>query len=407
MESVWFLAAVWVGLALIATLLAIWFKVSTALSEIVLGTVAQLIISVIVGPNALGSSAQWVTFLAGTGAIVLTFLAGAELDPTIFRTKWKEVVVVGLAGFLAPFLGAAAIAHYVLGWETGPSWLAGVALSTTSVAVVYAVMLELGFNVTEYGKAILGACFINDLGTVLALGLIFSPFTLKTLVFVVACAVAFTILPFLTPRLFRRYGGRVSELETKFILFVLFGLGGVAIWAGSEAVLPAYVIGMVLAGTVGKDHLLIRRLRTLTFGLLTPFYFIRAGSFVSIPTLVAAPVIFVVLFFAKMLAKIVGVFPAVKAFRYRRQEAVYYTLMMSTGLTFGTISALFGLSHGIITPDQYSHLVATVIGSAVIPTIIANAFFMPVHLRPEQVVEALEDPQVRPPARRAALDREE
>ena len=387
MENVWFLAAVWVGLALIATLLAIWFRVSTALSEIVVGIIAQLVIGILVGRNALGSSSAWVTFLAGTGAIVLTFLAGAELDPVIFRIKWKEAVLVGLAGFFAPFLGAAAIAHYVLGWPSGPSWLAGVALSTTSVAVVYAVMLELGFNVTEYGKAILAACFINDLGTVLALGLIFAPFTMKTLVFVVASGALFVVLPFVTPRFFSKYGGRVSELEAKFILLILFGFGGLALWAESEPVLPAYVIGMVLAGTVGKDHLLIRRLRTLTFGLLTPFYFIRAGSFVSIPALVAAPLVFVVLFFAKMISKIVGVFPAVKTFRYAKQEAVYYTLMMSTGLTFGTISALFGLSHGIITPEQYSHLVATVIGSAVVPTLIANAFFMPVHPRPAEQVD--------------------
>ena len=383
MENVWFLAAVWVGLALIATLLAIWFRISTALSEIVVGTVAQLIIGIIVGPNALGSSAAWVSFLAGTGAIVLTFLAGAELDPNVFRLKWKEAVVVGLAGFLAPFLGAAAAARYLLGWDVGPSWLTGVALSTTSVAVVYAVMLELGFNVTEYGKAILAACFVNDLGTVLALGLIFSPFTLRTLVFVVVSAVLFVVLPFLTPRFFRLYGGRVSELETKFILLALFGMGGLALWAGSEPVLPAYVIGMLLAGSVGKDHLLIRRLRTLTFGLLTPFYFIRAGSFVSVPALVAAPLVFTVLFFAKMVSKMLGVFPAVKAFRYAPQETMYYTLMMSTGLTFGTISALFGLSHGIISPGQYSHLVAAVIGSAVIPTLIANALFMPGHLRGE------------------------
>ena len=385
MENVWFLAAAWVGLALIATLLAIWLKISTALSEIVVGTVAQLIVGVVVGPHALGSSSAWVTFLAGTGAIVLTFLAGAELDPDVFRMKWKESLVVGLVSFGAPFLGAAAAAYWLLGWTADASWLAGVAMSTTSVAVVYAVMLELGFNTTEYGKAMLAACFITDLGTVLALGIIFSPFTLKTLVFVLACAATFALLPVVTPRLFRRYGGRVSELETKFILLALFAMGGLAIWAGSEAVLPAYVIGMLLAGSVGRDHALIRRLRTLTFGLLTPFYFIRAGSFVSVPALVAAPMMFTVLFAAKMVSKIAGVFPAVRAFRYAPQEGLYYTLMMSTGLTFGTISSLFGLSHRIVDAVQYSHLVAAVIGSAVIPTLIANAFFMPVHLRPSEV----------------------
>jgi glutathione-regulated potassium-efflux system ancillary protein KefC len=379
-ENVWVLASLWVGLALLATLLAIWLRVSTALSEIVVGTVAQLIVGAFVIQGGLGAKTGWISFLAGTGAIVLTFLAGAELDSAIFRMKWREATVVGLVGFFGPFLGCTAIAHFTLGWAARASWLAGVALSTTSVAVVYAVMLELGFNITDFGKAILAACFINDLGTVIALGLIFSPFTAKTLLFVVISVVVFAGLPFATPWSFRLYGGRVSELEAKYLLFFLFGMGGLAVWSGSEAVLPAYLIGMVLAGTVGKDHILIRRLRTLTFGFLTPFYFIRAGSFVSMPALIGAPLVLVTLFFAKIFSKLLGLLPTVKAFKYERNEGLYYTLMMSTGLTFGTISALFGLNHGIITQAQYSFLVATVIGSAVVPTMIANAFFMPRHL---------------------------
>ena len=188
---------------------------------------------------------------------------------------------------------------------------------------------------------------------------------------------------FLTPWFFARFGGRVSELEAKYILFLLFGLGGLAVWAGSEAVLPAYIIGMVLAGTVGKDHILVRRLRTLTFGLLTPFYFIRAGSLVSVPDLIATPLVFVALFAAKMSSKLIGLVPTVRAFNYLGHEGLYYSLMMSTGLTFGTISALFGLNHGIISQSQYSHLVATVIASAVLPTAAANAWFMPKHLLPK------------------------
>jgi Kef-type K+ transport system membrane component KefB len=382
MDQVWFVAALWVLLALIAVLVAHWLKVSTALSEIMVGVVAQLAIGALAGGEVLGGKAPWIAFLAGAGAVVLTFLAGAELDPDVFRAKWKESTAVGLVGFLGPFLGAALVAHYVVGWGWRPSWLAGVALSTTSVAVVYAVMLELGFNQTIYGKTILGACFINDLGTVLALGLIFSPFTIKTAVFVGVSSVSFLVLPFVTSWLFRRYGGRASELEAKYLLFLLFGLGGVAVWSGSEAVLPAYIIGMVLAGTVGKDHLLIRRLRTLTFGLLTPFYFIRAGSLVSVPALAAAPLVFVALFLAKMGSKLIGLLPTVRAFGHEGHQGIYYSLMMSTGLTFGTISALFGLNHGIIDQNQYSHLVATVIGSAVIPTAIANARFLPRHLLP-------------------------
>jgi glutathione-regulated potassium-efflux system ancillary protein KefC len=341
----------------------------------------------------LGTDETWVKFLSGLGAIVLTFLAGAELDPAVFKLKWREAAAVGLASFLCPFLGCAAAAHYILGWEVMPSWLAGVAMSTTSVAVVYAVMLEFGFNRTEYGKTVLAACFVTDLGTVVALGLIFAPFTLKTVIFLVVGIVVFLVLPWLTPRFFRLYGNRPSELETKFLLLCLLGMGALAGWADSEAVLPAYLIGMVLAGTVGKDHALVRRLRTLTFGLLTPFYFIRAGSFVSIPSLVAAPTAFLFFLLVKVATKIAGVYPVTKLFAAPDREAMYTTLLMSTGLTFGTISSLFGLSHGIINQAQYSALVAAVIGSAVIPTLIANAFYLPRHLLPRSEREATGAPE--------------
>ena len=382
MTSVWALAALWLGLALVASLLSIWFRISTALSEIVVGTIAQLIIGAMIGQAVLGTDESWIKFLAGIGAIMVTFLAGAELDPVVFKLRWKEAAAVGLASFFCPFIACAAAAHYILGWETMPSWLAGVAMSTTSVAVVYAVMLEFGFNRTDYGKTVLAACFITDLGTVVALGLIFAPFTWKTLLFLVVGVAVFVILPWLTPRFFKLYGNRPSELEAKFLLLCLFGMGALAAWADSEAVLPAYVIGMVLAGTVGKDHALIRRLRTLTFGFLTPFYFIRAGSFVSIPALAAAPAAFLFFLIVKVAAKIAGVYPVTKLFAAPDREAMYTTLLMSTGLTFGTISSLFGLSHGIITQAQYSALVAAVIGSAVIPTLIANAFYLPRHLLP-------------------------
>ncbi len=392
MTGIWALAALWLGLALIASLFSIWLRISTALSEIVVGTIAQLIIGAAIGSAILGTDETWIKFLSGLGAIVLTFLAGAELDPDVFKLKWKEAAAVGLASFFFPFLGCAAGAYYVLGWDVMPSWLAGVAMSTTSVAVVYAVMLEFGFNTTEYGKTVLAACFVTDLGTVVALGLIFAPFTFKTLVFLGVGVVVFILLPFVTPRFFARYGNRPSELETKFLLLCLLGMGALATWADSEAVLPAYLIGMVLAGTVGKDHILVRRLRTLTFGLLTPFYFIRAGSFVSIPALIAAPFAFIFFLIVKVATKIAGVYPVTKLYKAPNREAAYTTLLMSTGLTFGTISSLFGLSHGIINQGQYSALVAAVIASAVIPTVIANAFYLPRHLIPKPEAEAVAEP---------------
>ena len=88
-------------------------------------------------------------------------------------------------------------------------------------------------------------------------------------------------------------------------------------------------------------------------------------------------------------------YPAVRVHKYDGSAGAYYTLMMSTGLTFGTISSLFGLNHHIITQAQYSFLVGTVIASAVIPTMIANAFFLPRHLLPHahpQAIKTAEQP---------------
>src|SRR5580658_5152924 len=384
MTEIYTLATLWLALALLATLLSIWLRIATAMSEILVGTVAQLLIGAALGGAILGTDQSWIRFLASTGAVILTFLAGAELDPQVMRREWKQATVVGLVAFAAPFLGCAAVARWLIGWSSDASWLAGIALSTTSVAVVYAVMLEFGLNRTDYGKIVLAACFVNDLATVLALGLKFSPFNLKTLAFAGGSTAAFIVLPWLVPRFFSRYGGRPSELETKLLLLTMFGLGALALWAGSEPVLPAYILGMILASTVGKDHSLVRRLRTLTFGLLTPFYFIRAGSFVSVSALASGFGVLCLLLGSKMVTKFVGVYPVTRVFKAPKKEAMYTTLLMSTGLTFGSISALFGLTHGIIDQRQYSYVIAAVIGSAIVPTLIANAFFLPRHLLPER-----------------------
>lgn len=374
------IASIWLALAVFSTILANRMKISMALMEIMVGAGAGYVCTRFLDPDILHPHSEWLKFVAGAGAVLLTFLAGAELDLASLKEKAKEVTIVGMIGFLAPFLGCAVLAYYALGWDLRASLLAGVALSTTSMAVVYAVMLEYGFNKTEYGKGILGACFINDLGTVIALGLIFAPFTYKTLVFVVICVLVMMVLPNITSKLTRMYGNRTAAIRTKWIVFVLFALGALALWAGSEAVLPAYIIGMVLAGSVARDEFFMRRLRTLTIGFLTPIYFLRAGFLVSIPAVLAAPLVFLVLFGGKVISKIFGLYPIIGIFRESHKERWYYTLLMSTGLTFGSISALYGLTNGIVNRNQYSFLIATIIASAVIPTIIGNMAFLPDHL---------------------------
>ena len=369
MGNVWLASALWIGLALVASMLSVWVAISVALMEIIVGAVAGNVVGLPLAP--------WVNFLAGFGAILLTFLAGAEIDPQVVRKHFWSSMTIGVVGFLAPYLGVLLFARYVVGWPWPQAQIAGISLSTTSVAVVYAVMVETGFNRTEIGKIILAACFVNDLGTVLALGLVFAHYDLWLAAFAGATIVILWLLAKFAPRLLQTLGDRVSEPQTKFVALVLFFLGGLASIAGSEAVLPAYLVGMVLAPTFLKDRELPNRMRIVAFTILTPFYFLKAGSLVDAKAVVAALGLILIFLAIKMATKFVGILPLTRFFQFERREGMYTTLLMSTGLTFGSISALFGLTNHIIDQQQYTILVTAVIGSAVVPTLIAQRWFQP------------------------------
>lgn len=369
MDNQWFQAALWMGLALAATLLSVRIAISIALLEIMVG---------VLGGNFLPlQRTEWVNFLAGFGSILLTFLAGAEVEPEILRKKFKESFGIGFLSFLMPFLGAMAYAYYIGGWTFPQAAIAGISLSTTSVAVVYAVMIETGYNETELGKLILAACFITDLGTVVALGIFFANYDWYLVLFMAVTAAVLFILPKFTPWFFRKAGSRISEPETKFIFFLLFGLGGLALAAKSEAVLPAYLVGMVLAPFFLANKTLSHRMRVTAFTMLTPFYFLKAGSLVKLSALWDGAILIGIFLIVKIAAKFIGVWPLTKAFKFGKKEGMYTTLLMSTGLTFGTISALFGLTNKIINQEQYTILVTVVILSAVVPTIVAQRWFQP------------------------------
>lgn len=367
--ELWTNACIWFGLAFLASLISRKIGLSVALVELIVGIAA--------GNSLHLEITDWVSFLASVGAVVLTFLAGAELESKVLKQFWKESIVLGIVGFSAPFGLAWAVAQGLLGWDLRAAQLAGIALSTTSVAVVYAVMVETGLNETPVGKLILAACFINDLGTVIALGLIFTHFDAWFYGFVAVMAVALPFLPRITRWLLKRLNSHPSEPEVRYLLLLLFGAGLLASKGGSEAVLPAYLIGMVLADTFLQSKELVRRLRASTFAFLTPFYFLKAGSLVSLKAVWMSIGAVLVLFAAKSTAKFLGLWPTGRILGLIAKVNFYNTFMMSTGLTFGTISALYGLKNGIITREQYSVLVVVVILTAIIPTLIAQSFFEP------------------------------
>jgi len=373
MENIWFQSALWMALALTAAICSLFVTISAALFEIVVGAVAG---------NTLGLPlTDWINYIASFGAIVLTFLAGTDIDPHVVKRNFGSSVTIGLMGFFAPYIGCLLLARYGLGWPWPQAQIAGIALSTTSVAVVYAVMIETGYNQTELGKIILAACFINDIGTVLALGLVFANYNIYLLIFAVATVIVVAALPWIVPWLFERIGGRASEPEIKFLFLVLFALGGLANLGKSEAVLPAYLIGMALAPFFMARKELQLRMRAICFAFLTPFYFLKAGSLIEAKVLIEGAGLIGLFLAVKMVTKFVGILPLTRYFDFKPREGMYTTLMMSTGLTFGSISALFGFTNHIIDQTQYTILVTAVIGSAVVPTLIAQLWFQP-HFEP-------------------------
>jgi Kef-type K+ transport system membrane component KefB len=371
--SIYYVAAIWLGMALLASFISIKIAVPAALVEIVVGALAGNI----PGLREHVTSTDVVVFLASVGSLVLTFLAGAEIDPVSLRGHWKASLSIGFVSFALPFLAAFGFCGLVLGWNLHAAEIGGVALSTTSVAVVYAVMVETGLNRHDLGKLILAACFITDLGTVLALGGLFASYGWLLIIFVAVSVITLLVLPRLLRLAIRHLGHRVSEPEIKLLLVVLFGLGGLATQAGSEAVLPAYVAGLVVAGVFLHDRVLMDRLRSIAFALLTPFFFLRAGTLIAAPALITGAGIIGLLLLVKLAAKMIGVWPVAAAFHMPKRERTYTTLLMATGLTFGSIAALFGLTHHLIDKTQYTELVTVVILSALVPTLIAQQLFRP------------------------------
>jgi Kef-type K+ transport system membrane component KefB len=378
--NIYLVGFVWVAMALVAALISIRLGISVALVEILVGAVAGNV--PLIARHV--DQTAFTSFLASVGSVMLTFLAGAEIDPVSLRRHWKASLSIGFVSFLLPFVGAFAFCYVVLGWTLRGAEIGGVALSTTSVAVVYAVMVETGLNREDLGKLILAACFVTDLGTVLALGGLFANFGALLVVFIAVSAGVLAVLPVTTRFVIRSFGHRVSEPEIKFLLAVLFGLGAMASSAGSEAVLPAYVAGLVIAGIFLHDRLLIDRMRSIAFALLTPFFFLRAGLLISASALASGAGVIGLLFSVKMVAKGVGVWPTATVFGVPKRERNYLTLLMATGLTFGSIAALFGLTHGFISQQQYSELVTVVILSALLPTLMAQRLFQPTQVDEEE-----------------------
>jgi Kef-type K+ transport system membrane component KefB len=362
------LATILAVVVLLASTVSVELGLSVAILELVGGVIAG---------NAFGLQSQpWLDFVAAFASVVLTFLAGAEVDVDQLRREWRPSVAIGLTSFIGPFLVAMAAAHWLLDWSGRASAIAGIALSTTSLAVVYAVLVETGLNRERLGKLLMSATFVTDFATATALSVIFIRPNGWFLLFIAGSVALIVLLPKVAPAFFRRYGDRVIEPEIKLVFVCIFVLMYLGQLSGGQAVLPAFVLGLVMSRHYQAHRKEQERMRVVAFAFLTPFFFVKGGLAVSLSAVWASLGALALLAAAKMAPKLLGIYPLARRTARGPGEAWFATLLMSTGLTFGTISSLYGLNAGIIDRTQFS-LLLTVVVAAVIPTFIAQRRFAP------------------------------
>jgi Kef-type K+ transport system membrane component KefB len=361
------LAAVLGAVVLLASMLSVELGITVALLELTLGVVVGNIFGL--------HSSEWLDFIAKFASIVLTFLAGMEVDPIYMRDRAKATLGIGVTSFLGPFMVTTLVSYLLIGWTVKASLIAGTALSTTSLAVVYAVLVERGLTTSNVGKLIMSATFVTDMCTALALSAIFIKPNVWFPAFLVVSVGLILVLPKIAPWFFSRYGDRVIEPEIKLVFVVLFALMVLADASNGHAVLPAFVLGLVMSQHYNEHRDEQQRLRIVAFAFLTPFFFIKGGLNVSLGAVFKNLGLLGTLLLTKMIPKVAFVYPLAR--RAIPRHATFTTLLMSTGLTFGTISALYGLNAGIIDGTQFSLLVSVVVLSAIVPTAIAQRWFAP------------------------------
>jgi Kef-type K+ transport system membrane component KefB len=357
-------AALIFGAILIAGIIGLKTRVSSSIFEVFAGVILANLLHV--------EMSSWLEFLGTFGGLILTFLAGAEVEFALLKSKAKESFVLGTMAFLAPLIGVVSFLALVLRWESQASLAGALALTTTSIAVVYAVLIEFELIKIPFAKTIIAVTFVNDILTLVGINFVKPSFDWVTLSFVIVLLVSVILVPKLLKIVVQRYGKRAMEMELRFVLAALLGVAFFADEAKLHAVFGAFVLGLIFANSLQQHQEILSKMKTVTFGLLAPAFFVRAGMMIALPTVVANIALILGLLGAKLASKFVGTYALCK--KWIPEAPMFSTMLFSTGLTVGTIIATLGRDLGFFSNLQFSIVLVTVILSAVIPTLIARRF---------------------------------
>jgi len=351
-----------IGLIIIAGLVAIELKITSAIFEIVAGFIAANFFNF--------SSAEVINVLADFGILALMFFAGLEIDFDVLKKNAKSSMVVGSASFLSPFLAIYLITRHFLDFSYEQALLTGIALSTTSIAIVYPMLLRSKERLDDTGRKILAAAMVVDLLSMIALSLLFSDLTILAIGFIVAFAVFSYFVPSLGKKIFSHYKGNAVEFEFKIILFLILGVGIAGEAIGIETVLLAFILGVITSSVIVGHIKLWDKLRGITFGFLAPIFFFKVGTAVNLAALYENTILISLFVIICFISKYIGTYIATK--KYMPEQASYIATIFNSRLSLGIVAATVGYELNIFHEGVYASIIGAVILSSLTASVLTK-----------------------------------
>ena len=357
------------------------------------------IIAGLVGVNIFQlSDVPWMDFMANFGILGLMFFAGLEVDKDILKRNAGKGAVLGLASYLIPFTTISLISLILFSCDLKTAALIGISLSTTSVALVYPVLKDLKLLGGEMGQTMFAGSVIVDVLSMISLTIIFGSVTYWTIIFLILTIIFMYHAPKIGGLLFKRYRGNLAEIELKFLLLILISLIFFSERIGVEKAVLAFILGFLFSEILEEHEEVAEKLRGIVFGFMSPIFFFKAGSLmklsgISIYVVILTAAFILMAFTAKYLsASLILPRLAPEWKRWSKLAGAIFNFR----LTFGLVSAVFGLQHGILTSETYTAIVGTVITTSLISSTIIK--MMEKTKADKRVKRARGDSNPRPPA---------
>jgi len=337
---------------------------SSSIFEILAGTFASNFLKL--------GELPWIDFLSNLGLLGLMFFAGLETDPELMRKHFLKSLFIGFSSYFFPLISVFYFAHHILGYSFEASVLIGIALSTTSLALVYPLLKEKGLLNHTIGQILLAGAMVVDISSMLTMSFLFEGINVYNLLFTAALLLLLFRLPKWGEKLFERYRGNQIEFKTRFIVIILIALGFLSEQVHINEAVLAFTAGIFFAELFRKDYIIEKKIRALIFGFLAPFFFFKAGYSVKL-SVISWKVIFLALFLGSIafITKYIGtVYATANLFR----GAVYKLagLFFNMRLTFGIVASVFGLRAGLIDEETYVALLLIIVSTSLIASIIST-----------------------------------